>query len=96
MKKIILTLVLVAGAFATKMNAQEVDNVVKINPLAMIVGKYEIAYERALSEKSTAQLDLGYQSFDFAGYEYSGFSVGAQYRYYFDEATWFAGPVVNY
>jgi len=98
MKKLLLcAMIMVLGV--SNMKAQE--NVVKFNPLALIVGSFEVGYERVLSDKQSIQVDLAYASFDSGAFDYSGFGAGLQYRFYIQNSKdapvgWFAGPVASY
>ncbi len=98
MKKLLL-IVAVAIFALPKANAQE--NIVKFNPLALIVGSVEIGYERVLSDNQSLQVDLGYASFDSGSFDYTGLGAGLQYRFYIQESKeapvgWFAGPFASY
>ena len=98
MKKLLVLVFLVWFAFP-KTNAQE--NIIKFNPLALIVGEVQLGYERVLNEGQSFQVDLAYASFDSGSYDYTGFGIGLQYRFYFQKEKaapvgWFAGPVASY
>ena len=97
MKKLFLFSVIAIFGFAA--TAQE--NIVKYNPLALIVGEIQIGYERVLNDKQSLQVDLAYASFDSGSYDYTGFGAGLQYRFYLQKAKeapvgWFAGPFASY
>lgn len=98
MKKLLLSTIIAIFAMSN-LNAQE--NVIKFNPLALIVGSFEIGYERVLSENQSLQIDLAYASFNSGSFDYSGFGAGLQYRFYLQKSKeapvgWFAGPVASY
>lgn len=98
MKKLILLAAIILFGFS-KSIAQE--NIVKFNPLALIVGSFEVGYERVLNENQSLQVDLGYSSFDSGSLDYSGLGAGLQYRFYVQKSKeapvgWFAGPVASY
>ena len=97
MKKIMLT-VLVAVITMVTVKAQE--NIVKFNPLALVVGSIELGYETAITDKSSVQVDLGYVNFNSSGLDYTGFGAGLQYRMYLQDKDvlvgWFAGPYASY
>ena len=98
MKKLLVCTVIAVFAFS-KMNAQE--NIVKFNPLALVVGVVEVGYERVLSDSQSIQIDLGYASFNSGAFDYTGFAAGLQYRFYVQKAKsapvgWFVGPFANY
>ncbi|MEX0313299.1 MAG: DUF3575 domain-containing protein [Allomuricauda sp.] len=96
-KTYLITIAFILMGMAVK--AQE--NVVKVNPLALLFGSLEIGYERVLSESQSFQIDLGYQSFSSGNLNYRGFGLGAQYRFYVQQAKnapegWFLAPVASY
>ena len=98
MKKLLLVAFLAFLAFP-KANAQE--NVIKFNPLALIVGEIQVGYERVLSENQSLQVDLAYASFNSGVFDYTGFGGGLQYRFYVQKEKsapvgWFAGPFASY
>ncbi|MGB5941528.1 MAG: DUF3575 domain-containing protein [Leeuwenhoekiella sp.] len=83
----------------TKGLAQE--NIVKFNPLALIVGSLEVGYERSVNDMQSFQVNLAYTSLSSGDIDYSGFGIGAQYRFYFQDRKdlmegWFAGPSASY
>lgn len=96
-KKYIVAIVLIAVGFTVR--AQE--NVIKVNPLALLFGSLEMGYERVLSENQSFQVDLGYATFSSGDLDYTGFGIGAQYRFYVQAAKnapegWFLAPVASY
>lgn len=98
MKKLFLSALIAVFGFSI-MFAQE--NVVKFNPLALILGSFELGYERVISDNQSLQVDLAYASFDSGTIDYTGFGAGLQYRFYLQKAKeapigWFAAPVVSY
>jgi Protein of unknown function (DUF3575) len=86
MKKLALSLAamtICAFAFAQKDNGgSEPQNVVKINPIGFIFGSGSIAYERALSAKSSILVAPTFGAFSFGGFKYTSFGLGAEYRFY--------------
>jgi hypothetical protein len=88
MKKLILTgLVLISGvaAFAQYKGGSGSDvkpNVVKINALGFLFGNASVSLERALNEKSAAQINLSFGGLSVGGVKYTNFGVGADYRFY--------------
>ncbi len=98
MKKLLLSAAILVLGFS-KMTAQE--NVIKFNPLALVLGSFEVGYERVLSDNQSIQVDLAYASFDSGLFDYTGFGGGLQYRFYMQKSKeapvgWFAGPVASY
>jgi hypothetical protein len=91
MKKVILaicTLVILGSANAQKGQTQ---NVIKANPLGLFFGSANIAYERALGEKSSVVIAPSFGSFKLSGFKYSSFGFGAEYRLYLGSSTAPAG-----
>lgn len=98
MKKLFLLGILSIFALS-KISAQE--NIVKFNPLALIVGSFEVGYERVLNNSQSLQIDLAYSSINSGSFDYSGFGAGLQYRFYVQSSKdapvgWFVAPVVSY
>ncbi|SNY99417.1 DUF3575 domain-containing protein [Flagellimonas pacifica] len=98
MRKMYLTTI---ALFAIGFMVKAQENVIKVNPLALAFGTMEIGYERVLNQKQSFQVDLGYTTFSTGGSKYSGFGIGAQYRFYIQEGKhapegWFLAPVANY
>ena len=82
MKKVLLIAVfIICGLWSV--NAQE--NVVKVNPIAVLGGTDLVSYERVIGDQSSAVISGAIGGFKFGGVDYSSFGVGAQYRYYFSE-----------
>ncbi|QNL21906.1 DUF3575 domain-containing protein [Hyphobacterium sp. CCMP332] len=97
MKRIILISVLpVLLLFLTTNNskAQVKDNVVKLNLFGLIVGQYQMSYERALNENLSVQLAAGLISREWDlsfgtatnTQKDNGFIIIPEVRYYFSEA----------
>jgi Protein of unknown function (DUF3575) len=95
MKKVILSAIaMLAFGFV---NAQ--DNVIKVNPIALIgSGTDLVSFEHKLGDKSSASIGLGAGGYSFGGSKYSSFGGELQYRYYFEEALkgWYAGGQIAY
>jgi len=94
MKKIILAAIFGLISFASF--AQE--NVIKVNPLALLGGTDLVSYERALGDQSSAIVGAGYAGYKFGGFKYTNIGGRLEYRYYFDEVLsgWFAGGIAQY
>lgn len=98
MKKLSLV-ILVTIIFSSSVMSQE--NIVKINPLGLVFGAFEVGYERVLNDNQSLQVDLAFVSFDDLGQDYTGFGAGLQYRFYVQKAKeapigWFVGPFASY
>jgi hypothetical protein len=93
MKKILTLIVLALSVYA---NAQ--DNVVKVNPLALLGGSDLVSYERVVSDNSSVILGVGFSQFKFGDLKYSSAGAELQYRYYFREVLsgWYAGGQAGY
>mgnify|MGYP000689851620 CR=1 FL=1 len=72
---------------------KEINNVVKVNPLALLIKYYSFSYERVLSEKTSGQVDLGI--LDISGGDIkkedgqvsiAGYRLGIHYRYFVTHA----------
>jgi len=57
-------------------------NIVKVNPLGVFWGNASLAYERALTEKSSFVIAPSFGFLKFDGFKYSSFGIGAEYRFY--------------
>lgn len=100
MKKFSL-LAILSIAFALNGFSQEVKNVVKINPLGAIFGSANLAYERAVTEKSSIVIAPSFGFLSSAGFKYTTYGLGAEYRFYFSKekaapAGFYGAPGVGY
>jgi len=102
MRKISFVLAFLAvGFFANAQDEGTSPNVVKINPLGLIFGSANLAYERALNEKSSFVIAPQFGGFKLGGFKYSSFGAGAQYRFYFSDSKtapegFYAGPGIGF
>lgn len=89
----IAILLTASAAFAQS----EKPNVVKINPLGALAGLGSLAYERAITDKSSLVLAPTFGFFKSGGSKLSVYGLGAEYRFYFTglapEGTYFAPGV---
>ena len=101
MKKLLLSIAMVALAFTA--SAQE--NVVKLNPLALAFGSFEVSYERVVSESNSIEVALAYSSLKVntsggqVDAKTEGFGVEGKYKFYFADNNprgWYAAPAVSY
>jgi hypothetical protein len=83
MKKL-LFIAIIAIAGLGKLNAQE--QIIKINPLAILRGTDLVSYERAIGEKTSFQISGAIGGFEIGDTKYTSIGAGAQYRFYFEEA----------
>lgn len=72
--------IFVGSAFSQQTQA------VKIGPLGFLFGNYNLRYERALGEKSSAQVGANFFDYELFDEGVSGFGIDLGYRYYFKEA----------
>lgn len=99
MKKIIISLI--ALAFFLGANAQEVKNVVKVNPLGLLFGNASLSYERLLNEKSSVQLNANYGSWSLLETTISSVGAGLDYRMYISKTKvapngWYLSPGASF
>lgn len=81
MKKIVLTFLAVFVLFSSY--AQEVKNVIKVNPLGFLLGSASLSYERVLGTKTALQFDVNYGDLTIMDTEIKSFGAGVDYRLYF-------------
>lgn len=84
MKKIVLSLCILSCS--TCLFGQTKDGAVKISPLLLIFGTFDVAYEKVLSDKTSGQIELTFVSLNSNSSEGSGFGVTPAYRFYHKEA----------
>lgn len=94
MKKLFFTAILTFSM--ANITAQE--NVIKVNPLAILGGIDLVSYERALSDNTSGIISAAYGGFKIGDLDYSSFGGGLQYRYYFDEVLsgWYGAAALSY
>lgn len=100
MKRIIILSVALASAFVVQAQ-QTRQNAIKINPLSLLVATGNVAYERAIGERTSVQLGGFYSGFRTAGLKYEGFGLTPEVRFYFagDKEALngiYAGPFMRY
>ena len=95
MKKLFFTAIL---TFFTMANITAQENVIKVNPLAILGGIDLVSYERTLSENTSGIISAAYGGFKIEDLDYSSFGGGLQYRYYFDEvlSRWYGAAGLSY
>jgi hypothetical protein len=93
MKKFLFAFFLLATITS---NAQ--DNIIKINPLALVNGSDLLSFEKVITDRSSLILGAGISNFKFGDLKYQSKGAELQYRYYFDEVLfgWYAGGQVGY
>jgi hypothetical protein len=104
MKKI-FSLIALAAVVSFSAQAQKDDapkkSVIKINPLGALFGSANLAYERALTDKSSIVIAPSFGFFKNGGYKYTTYGLGAEYRFYLSSsksapAGFYAGPGIGY
>ncbi len=101
MKSFIIALMLIAAVNIAVAQETAPKNVVKINPLGVLFGSANLAYERALTEKSSFLIAPSFGFFKLSGAKYSSFGLGAEYRFYLSKtktapAGLFVAPGAGY
>jgi hypothetical protein len=81
MKKVLVAglLAISAGAFAQ--DGQK--NVIKVNPLSLLVKTGNVSYERQVNKSQTFQIGGYYSGISLGDIQYSGFGITPEYRFYF-------------
>lgn len=81
MKKIVLVLAVVFAVSSVKAQDGKM-NVVKVNPLGLLFGNAGLSYERALTAKSSVQINGNFGGLSVGGVKYTSFGAGADYKFY--------------
>lgn len=79
MKKVFL---FVAVAFVSFI-AKAQDNVVKVNPLGLVIGVFNVSYEKAINESGAIEVGANY--FNWKNLDLSGMGGEVAYRIYFSK-----------
>lgn len=98
-KNLFFTVAFILTAFLAQ--AQVKSNAIKTNGLGIAIGLPNLAYERALNDKSSIQAAIAFASYSFVDSKFTGFGVTPEYRFYpasSKEAIegFYFGPVLNY
>ena len=104
MKKIILTLAVVAiafGANAQKRGEAGFKNVVKVNPLGLLFGLANVSYEYVLSEKSSVQGNIQFGGRSSGNIKTTFAGAGVDYKFYLSHTKtapkgFYASPGVGF
>ena len=78
MKRLFISLLIAVVCFTA--SAQQ--NVVKINPLGLLIGAASVSYEKTLSPSSSFQINGLFGGMTFSDFSYSTWGAGADYRFY--------------
>jgi uncharacterized protein DUF3575 len=82
MKKNLFLVVFMIVAIASQAQGGP-KNVVKINPLSLIVATGNISYERAVSQNKSVQLCAFYSGIGLGDFKYDGYGITPEFRFYF-------------
>lgn len=100
MRKITLLTLFILIAATSNIFAQERKNVVKVNLWSFAAATFNFAYERALNEKTSVQLDAAYTGVSSGGTKYSGYQIQPEVRFYFSEkgapSGFYVAPFARY
>ena len=99
MKKSLQFLLIVFTLSTVSLQAQEVKNTLKINPLSALVRVGSIFYERKISPSSSLQLGVAYIGLKFRDTKFSGLALTPEYRYFIKKAPLsglYVGPFAKY
>jgi hypothetical protein len=100
MKKIIFAVLVLAIGITVK--AQEgQQNVIKFNPLGLLIGSANLSFEHALSEKNSIQIDASFGSLKVGDAKYSTIGGGLDYKFYLSNSKsapqgFYAAPGVSF
>ena len=101
MKKCFSVLSFMAVMFVSKAQDGGPQNAVKLNPLSLVFATGNVAYERAIGERTSIQLGGYYGSFGLSDVKYTGFGITPEMRFYFAGNKQalngvYVGPFVRY
>jgi hypothetical protein len=82
MKRILIAVCLLISASVAFAQEGNGKNVIKVNPLGVFFGNASLAYERALTPKSSFVIAPSFGFFKLTGFKYSSYGIGAEYRFY--------------
>ncbi len=100
MKKVLLGLAIVCSAVAANAQSTKMNNF-KINLFSPIVKTGSFFYERKINEKSSAQLGVGFTSYNRSDVKVSGVFFTPEYRFYLSNEKeamegFYVGPYLRY
>ncbi len=100
-------LLILALCFSSSLQAQDdkkadpFPNIIKVNPLSLAFGNFNVTYERALNPSSSIQISANYW-YRLLGTEVTGFGFRAGYRFYITNRVkpapigFYAGPQISF
>jgi len=74
------------------------QHLITINPVALIVGMFDLHYEMAMGPSNGLGINAGFMDYNIAGWSFTGANVGVEYNWYFQHHAlngWYGGPLVN-
>jgi len=81
MKKTTLVVVIVTALSVTANAQAEFPNVIKLNPISLAFGNFNLSYQRALNDASAIQIGANYW-YRILGQEVSGIGARAGYQFF--------------
>ncbi len=93
-----LLLLLIAMMSVSTIKAQDVNGIIKVNPIGFAFGIFNATYEKPLNDKNS--FAVGASFFNWGSVHVSGFGLSGEYRFYFSNNTTapeglFGAPVLN-
>ncbi len=93
-------LLVIALAVAIVGTSKAQENVVKVNPIGLLFGSFNVGYERVINDNHSAQLNINIISFKVGDSKFSGFGITPEYRFHFgnheNPKGFYGGPFLNF
>lgn len=83
MKKVLFVTVIFLLSTSAFAQSDSKPNVIKLNPLGALFGSANVAYEKALNEKTSVVIAPSFGMIKSGGFKYTTVGIGAEYRLYF-------------
>jgi hypothetical protein len=99
MKKVLTVLIFVSAAVAGYAQTGGKANAFKVNLFSPLVKTGSFFYERAINDKSSAQLGVGFTAYNREDIKVSGIFFTPEYRFYLSGQSlngFYVGPFVRY
>lgn len=96
-----LTLAIVFQSYAQDDVEENLPNVIKLNPISLAFGNFNMSYQRALGKSHAIQIGANYW-YKILGVEVNGFGIRGAYQFFLTGRTKYApegfyiGPQVSY
>ena len=81
-KMLTLAFILLATLAIIPQQTHAQENLIKLNPLSLVIGTVNTSFEHKMNEKQSAQLGLGFVFIKIAGVSYSGVFLTPEYRFF--------------